>query len=81
MDGISRIIGFASRRRSNGRQETIAKSQKVRNSESNGVVPETGKAKIRRCNVEPANNFKDQVPSEEGTEGNTGAPVPRGRVS
>jgi hypothetical protein len=76
MDRISRIIGLASRRRSNGGQEAITESAQL---ESNVVLPETGKAKTRRRKVEPANNFKDQVPSEEGTDGNTGAPVPRGR--
>ncbi len=52
-------------------------SQKVRSSEPNEVVSETGKAKMRRHGVERPNNFKDHVPSEEGTEGTTEVPVPR----
>ncbi len=42
-------------------------------------MSETGKAKIRRCEVDLPNNLSDQVPNEEGTESGDGAAVQLGR--
>ncbi len=42
-------------------------------------MSETGKAKIRRCEVDLPNNFNDQVPNDEGTEDSIGLTVPLGR--
>jgi hypothetical protein len=42
-------------------------------------VSETGKAKIRRWEVDLPNNFNDQVPNDEGTEDSIGATMPLGR--
>jgi hypothetical protein len=78
MDRISRIIGFASRGRSNRGQEAITERAQLRIKRSITRGRESQEL-IRRREVEPANNLKDQVPSEEGTDRNTGVPVPRGR--